>query len=108
MSTRPPSAMLGRPQPPALFSSPDPMSSPPPDSPYQSASTRLFQESAEELAFQLEQQPSEGAALLAREARELAARFRAWTVERPSDEERVATLQRLFELNRQAVDYLAA
>jgi hypothetical protein len=76
--------------------------------PYQSASTRLFQESAEQLALELEQEGSEAAAVLAREARELVDRFRAWVHERPSDEERVATLQRLFALNRRATDYLAA
>jgi hypothetical protein len=76
--------------------------------PYQSASTRLFQESAEQLALDLEREGSQAAAILAREARELAARFRAWAQERPSDEERVATLQRLFDLDRRASDYLAA
>lgn len=75
---------------------------------YQSASTRLFQESAEQLASQLEQEGSPAARLLAREARELAARFAEWQVQRPTDDARVVTIQRLFELNRRAVDYLAA
>jgi hypothetical protein len=76
--------------------------------PYQSASTRLFQDGAEQLALDLEREGSEAAAVLAREARDLATRFRAWAEERPSDDERVATLQRLFDLNRRASDYLAA
>lgn len=75
---------------------------------YQSASTHLFQESAEQLALRLEQEGTEAAAVLAREARELASRFARWAEERPQDDERVATLQRLFELNRRAMDLLAA
>jgi hypothetical protein len=59
--------------------------------PYQSASTRLFQDSAEQLALDLEREGSETAAVLAREARDLASRFRAWAEVRPSDDERVAT-----------------
>ena len=75
---------------------------------YQSASTRLFQESAEELAVRLENEGSEAARILAREARELAGRFAVWHLERPLDEERVATIQRLFDLSRRALDYMAA
>ena len=75
---------------------------------YQSASTRLFKESAEELALRLEQEGSETARLLAAEARQLAQRFVDWQTVRPTDEERVATIQRLFELNRRAMDYMAA
>jgi hypothetical protein len=82
---------------------------PPPERPsYQSASTRLFQESALELALQLEAEGSETARLLAREARELVERFAAWQHERPTDEERVATISRLFDLNRRAAVYVAA
>jgi hypothetical protein len=75
---------------------------------YQSASTRLFQDSAVELALRLEGEGSEVARGLAREARELAERFAGWQRERPTDEERVATIQRLFDLNRQAAVYSAA
>jgi hypothetical protein len=75
---------------------------------YQSASTHLFLESALQLADRLELEPSEAAHQLAREARELAARFVAWQAERPGDDVRVETIQRLFELNRRAIDYLAA
>ena len=76
--------------------------------PYQSASTRLFQDSAEQLALRLEQEGSDDARVLAREARELVARFAQWNEQRPPDEVRVETIQRLFELNRRAMDYLAA
>jgi hypothetical protein len=75
---------------------------------YQSASTRLFQESAADLATRLDGEGSEAARALAREAHELYARFAAWQRERPSDEERVATIQQLFDLNRRAAVYLAA
>ena len=76
--------------------------------PYQSASTRLFQESAEQLALRLEQEGSDAARVLAHEARELVARFAQWNEQRPPDEVRVETIQRLFELNRRAMDYFAA
>ena len=72
-----------------------------------SASTHLFQESAEHLAIRLEQEPAEVALGMAREARELAACFAAWNAERPADDVRVATIQRLFDLNRRVMDYLA-
>jgi hypothetical protein len=75
---------------------------------YQSASTRLFQDSAADLALRLESEGSDAARALAREARKLAERFIAWQDERPSDEERVATIQQLFDLNRRAAVYLAA
>jgi hypothetical protein len=76
--------------------------------PYQSASTRLFQDSAEELAQQLENVGSEAARVLAAEARELMECFVSWQHRRPTDEARVETIQRLFALNRRASDYLAA
>jgi hypothetical protein len=75
---------------------------------YQSASTRLFQDSAEDLALRLEQEGTDAARTLAGEARELARRFTEWQSTRPSDEERVETIQRLFDLNRRAQDLLAA
>jgi hypothetical protein len=68
----------------------------------------MFLESAIELADRLEREPSEGAQQLAREARELVARLVEWQAVRPADEARVETIQRLFELNRRALDYLAA
>jgi hypothetical protein len=73
---------------------------------YQSASMRLFQESAEELAVRLDQEGT--GHKLAAEAREFSKRFTEWASQRPTDEERVATIQRLFDLNHRAMDYLAA
>lgn len=72
-----------------------------------SASTHLFHDSAEQLAMRLEQEPSELALALAREARELAARFATWQTERPADDVRLASIEQLFELNSRALDYLA-
>ena len=72
-----------------------------------SASTHLFQDSAEQLAVRLEQERTDAARALAGEARELAAQFSTWQTERPADDIRVATIQRLFDLNRRAMDYLA-
>jgi hypothetical protein len=56
----------------------------------------------------LEQEGSDAARALAREARELMARFTEWQHVRPTDDARVATIRRLFELNRRAMDYIAA
>ena len=75
---------------------------------YQSDSTGIFKDGAEELALRLEQEGSETALLLAAEARQLAQRFVEWRTTRPTDEERVETIQRLFDLNRRAMDYMAA
>jgi hypothetical protein len=72
-----------------------------------SASTRLFEDSATQLALRLEQDGSDLALRLAVEARELAVAFETWTRQRPTDEVRVATIERLFDLNRRAMDYLA-
>jgi hypothetical protein len=73
-----------------------------------SASTHLFLDSAEQLAVRLEHDGSETATALAAEARALVARFAAWQSERPADDERLATIQMLFDLNRRVMDYLAA
>jgi hypothetical protein len=73
---------------------------------FQSASTRLFQDSAEELAARLERHGSEAAKAMACEARELAGLFASWATQRPTDELRFATVQRLFALNRRVSDYL--
>ncbi|MFT3769577.1 MAG: hypothetical protein QM820_29425 [Minicystis sp.] len=72
-----------------------------------SATTHLFLDSTEQLALRLEQEPSEVAHALAREARALYARFASWQNERPADDVRVATIQALFDLNRRAMDYLS-
>jgi hypothetical protein len=72
-----------------------------------SASTHLFQDSAEQLALRLEQEPAGVAHALALEARTLAERFATWQDARPADDVRVATIQQLFDLNRRAMDYLS-
>ncbi len=72
-----------------------------------SASTNLFLDSAQQLAARLEQEPSDVAHAMAREARTLAARFESWQFERPADDVRVSTIQQLFDLNRRAMDYLS-
>jgi hypothetical protein len=73
---------------------------------YLSASTRLFEDSAEQLAVRLEREGSDTAKVLAREARDLGVAFAAWKRQRPADDVRVATIERLFDLNRRAMDYL--
>jgi hypothetical protein len=75
-------------------------------SPVQSASTSLFRDSAEQLALRLEQETTENARTMAREARELVAIFTGWQAARPPDDVRLSTIQRLFALNRQAMDML--
>ncbi len=72
-----------------------------------SASTSLFHESAEHLALRLEQESSPEALALAEEARGLVALFLAWQTSRPADADRVAGIQRLFDVNRRAMDLLA-
>jgi hypothetical protein len=67
----------------------------------------LFHESAEHLALRLEQESSPEALALAEEARGLVALFIAWQTSRPADADRVAGIQRLFDVNRRAMDLLA-
>jgi hypothetical protein len=69
--------------------------------------SNLFRDSAEHLAVRLETEPEGAARALAAEARDLARRFATWQEHRPEDEERVALIGRLFDLNRRAMDYLA-
>lgn len=73
-----------------------------------SVSTSLFLESAESLATRLEANGTERARDMAQEARTLAARFRKWQTVAPERNERVASIQLLFDLNRRALDYLAS
>jgi hypothetical protein len=72
-----------------------------------SVSTSLFLESAESLTVRLEANGSERARDMAREARALAARFRLWQTVAPARNERVESIQLLFDLNRRALDFLA-
>ncbi|MFS8071989.1 MAG: hypothetical protein ACMG6S_36935 [Byssovorax sp.] len=71
-----------------------------------SSSTNLFHDSAEQLALRLEQESSPEAVALAREARALTKLFFQWQTSRPSDADRVAGIQRLFEINSLARDLL--
>lgn len=73
-----------------------------------SVSTSLFLESAESLTVRLEANGSERARELAKEARALATRFRRWQTEAPARNERVESIQLLFDLNRRALDFLAS
>lgn len=66
----------------------------------------LFEKSAEETAERLAQVDGPQAAAMAREAQDLVATFRSWAQQRPDDAERVATINRLFDLNRRAMDFL--
>ncbi len=76
--------------------------------PLPSTATAVFQESAEQLALRLEQDSTPPARMLAEEARDLVKRFKAWQRERPSNEERVSTIQQLFDLNRRVMDHFSA
>ena len=78
------------------------------NSSFLSASTRLFEDSAEQLAVRLERDGSPEAAPLAAEARALAAVFATWQRQRPLDDARIASIEQLFELNQRAMDFFAA
>ena len=71
-----------------------------------SASTALFLESAEKLAYRLSRERSGAAQTLALEARELAGQFFIWQSKKPEGSVRVARIQQLFDLNRRAMDLL--
>lgn len=66
----------------------------------------LFLKNAEETRERLSRLGGAGAAALAEEADSLARIFRAWQAQRPTDEVRVAAIQRLFDVNRRAMDLL--
>jgi hypothetical protein len=76
--------------------------------PAPSLSTSLFLENAESLASRLDRHRTAEAMAMAIEARDLAATFRAFQTIAPPRDERVATIQRLFDLNRRALDYLSS
>jgi hypothetical protein len=69
-------------------------------------SSPLFERNAEETAARLAHVDSPAAAALQREALELVVVFRSWANKRPEPDERVATIHRLFDLNRRAMDFL--
>jgi hypothetical protein len=72
-----------------------------------SASTALFQESAQQLMRRLEQDGSLEARSMARTAQELVEVFEAWKTARPADDVRVSRIQQLFDLNRRAMEFLS-
>ena len=72
-----------------------------------SVSSPVFLTNAEELVTRMERQGSPRALVMAAAARELVDTFRSWQRERPEDEVRIATIEKLFDLHRQAMDYLA-
>jgi hypothetical protein len=67
----------------------------------------LFRSSAEDLAQRLASLSTPDGIAWRREALELAAAFTDWEREKPTDEVRVSTIQRLFELNRRVMDYFS-
>ena len=72
----------------------------------ESGASPVFERSADDLARQLESDASaEGRALRA-EAVGLLLTFKKWPALRPKTDERVAGMQRLFDLNRRVMDHL--
>jgi len=72
-----------------------------------SSSSPLFLQSAQDLAARLGAHQGDVAHALTQEARDLVALFQTWEKARPTDDQRIAGIQRLFELNRRAMDFLA-
>lgn len=72
-----------------------------------SNSAPLFRQSAEDLVQKLSEIGTAESMAMAREARELAATFRAWENGRPPNDVRIARIQQLFALNRRVMDFLA-
>ena len=70
-------------------------------------SSPLFQKSAEDLLQRLENDTSTAGKALCEEARQLVAVFRGWGQTRPDATSRLATINRLFDLNRRVLDFLA-
>lgn len=72
-----------------------------------SVTSSVFLKSAEDLVKRLGGDPSPAVTALADEARALVELFRSWQRVKPADDLRIATIQRLFDLNRRAMDHLA-
>ncbi len=68
----------------------------------------LFIETATDVARRLERDPSPAAQQMRAEALALVTVFRAWQLERPEPALKVATIQRLFDLQRRAMDLLVS
>ncbi len=73
----------------------------------QSGSWPLFRQAAADLAERLLAANTPATVSLAREARDLEEILRGWEVVRPDSETRVATIERLFDVNRIAMDLLS-
>jgi hypothetical protein len=67
----------------------------------------VFLQSAEDLAQRLERIGTTEALIMATEARDLLDEFRSWATRRPTEVERFPVIDRLFALNRRAMDWLA-
>jgi hypothetical protein len=67
----------------------------------------VFLQSAEDLALRLERIGNTEALIMATEARDLLHEFRSWASRRPTEAERFPVIDRLFALNRRAMDWLA-
>ena len=74
----------------------------------ESRSSPVFMQCAEDLVARMQKIGTAEATLIAREAQELVDTFKCWFAERPPDELRVATIRRMLDLHRRAMDYLAA
>jgi hypothetical protein len=69
--------------------------------------TAEFLRSAEELQAKLGGVPTAESMGMAREARELAETFKSWQTRRPADDAKIVAINRLMELNRRVMQYLA-
>ena len=70
------------------------------------SSALLFRETTEDLLRRLDRDHSPAAQDLRAEANQLANSFREWEKRRPSQEEKVEQIRRLFDLQRRAMDHL--
>ena len=70
-------------------------------------SSPLFASSAMDLIRQLEQANDPDSRALEFEIRQLLQVFQSWAKSRPSDEDRVARINQLFDLHRRTLEFLA-
>jgi hypothetical protein len=71
-----------------------------------SASTSVFVAVAEEMVTKLQAESGPEAAELLGRARDLAAVFRRWAAQKPTDEQRAAVVGELLQLQRRVMEYL--
>jgi hypothetical protein len=72
-----------------------------------SLTSPVFMQSAEDLVGRLDRFGGADAVVMAREARDLVDEFRSWALRRPLESDRFAAIDRLFALNRRAMDWMA-